>query len=48
MNAIKSDQDIINELIELLENNNETDIIQNVPKLVLFMEKNYTTFERNI
>ena len=38
---MKSDQDIINELIELLENNNEKDIIQNVPKLVLFMEKNY-------
>ena len=54
MNAIKSDQDIINELILILENNNKdsngiersndklcNEIIQNVPKLVLFMESNY-------
>ena len=39
--SIKSDKDIIDELILILENNNKTDIIQNVPKLELFMESNY-------
>ena len=42
--SIKSDQDIINEIIELLEKenkNNEKDILMSLPLIVIFLEKNY-------
>ena len=42
--SIKSDQDIINEIIVLLEKenkNNEKDILISLPIIVIYFEKNY-------